>query len=135
MIAARRLALLLAAIVTAVAAAADPGPLEKPLTVAEAIQRIDQEVFVELFVKTAKNRLEKRGEIYLDSEDDFHDEKNLAVVILREGAAAFKQQGIDDPAEHFRAQTIRVKGKVILKEKRPRIEVTAAGQIELVKKP
>jgi hypothetical protein len=110
-------------------------PKPKPITVSEAIRRVDQEVFVEMFVQAAKNRLEKRGEIYLDSEPDFHDEKNLAVVILRDGAAAFKAKGIDDPAEHFRDQTVRVKGRVIVKEERPRIEITDAGQIEMVKKP
>jgi hypothetical protein len=56
-------------------------------------------------------------------------------VILRDGAAAFKAKGIDDPAEHFRDQTVRVKGRVIVKEERPRIEITDAGQIEMVKKP
>src|SRR5262245_7737105 len=68
---------------------------DKPLTAAEAIRRIDQEVFVELVVKAAKNRLEKRGEIYLDSEEDFHDERNLAIVVLRDGAASLKEKGID----------------------------------------
>ena len=32
-----------------------------------------------------KDRLEKRGEIYLDAEEDFKDEKNFAVVITKAG--------------------------------------------------
>jgi hypothetical protein len=39
-------------------------------------------------VTAAKDRLEKRGEIYLDAEDDFRDEKNFAVVITRQGPRA-----------------------------------------------
>ena len=55
-------------------------------------------------VKTAKDRLEKRGEIYLDAEEDFKDEKNFAVVITKKGAASLKEAGIADPADHFKGQ-------------------------------
>jgi hypothetical protein len=106
----------------------------KPLTPVEAIKKVNEKVVVEMLVQASKNRLEKRGEIYLDSEKDFHDEKNLGVVVTRAGAAKFKEAGIDDPAVHFKDKIIRVKGKVIIKEKRPRIEVDDAKQIEIVEK-
>jgi hypothetical protein len=96
---------------------------------------VDKEVWVEVTIKAAKNRLEPRGEIYLDCEEDFRDEKNLATVITRAGAEAFKRQGVEDPAEYFRGKTIRVRGKVIIKEERPRIEVEDPKQIEVVGKP
>src|SRR5215468_2765822 len=106
----------------------------KPLTPVEAIKKVNEEVTVQMLVKATKNRLEKRGEIYLDSEEDFRDEKNLGIVITKGGAAKFKEAGVDDPAVHFKDKTIRVKGTVILKEKRPRIEVSDPKQIQLVEK-
>ncbi len=104
----------------------------KPLTPVEAIKKVNEEVTVQMPVKATKNRLEKQGEIYLDSEEDFKDEKNLGIVITKDGAAKFKEAGVDDPAEHFKGKTIRVKGKVIIKEERPRIEVENPKQIEIV---
>jgi hypothetical protein len=105
---------------------------DKPLTPAEAIKMVDKEVAVEMVVRSSKNALEKRHEIYLDSEENFRDEKNLAVVITEKGAEKFKEAGIDDPAEHFRGKTIRVTGKVIRKEERPRIEVSDPKSIRLI---
>jgi hypothetical protein len=106
----------------------------KPLTPAEAIKKVNEKVTVEMLVKASKNRLQKRGEIYLDSEQDFRDEKNLAVVVTRSGAAKFKEAGVDDPATHFKSKTIRVKGTVILRDERPRIEVNDPKQIQIVEK-
>jgi DNA/RNA endonuclease YhcR with UshA esterase domain len=105
----------------------------KPLTPAEAIKKVDEKVTVEMVVQASKNRLEKFKEIYLDSELDFKDDKNLAVVITETGAAKYKDAGIDEPASHFKGKTIRVTGMVTLKEKRPRIEVNDPKQIEEVK--
>ena len=106
----------------------------KPLTPAEAIPKVNEKVTVEMLVKASKNRLEKRGEIYLDSEEDFHDPKNLGIVITKAGAAKFKEAGVADPAAHFKGKTIRVQGTVIVKEKRPRIEVDDPKQIQVVER-
>src|SRR5262245_32537422 len=106
----------------------------KPLTPEEATKKVNEKVVVEMLVKASKNRLEQRGEIFLDSEEDFRDPKNLGVVVTRAGAAKFKEAGVDDPAVHFKGKTIRVKGKVILKEERPRIEVTDPKQIRVIEK-
>jgi hypothetical protein len=106
----------------------------KPITPVEAIKKVDQEVVVQMLVKATKNALEHRGEIFLDSEVDFRDEKNLGVVVTKVGAAKLKQGGVDDPAVHFKDKIIRVKGKVIIKEERPRIEVDDPKQIQIVKK-
>jgi hypothetical protein len=76
--------------------------------------------------------LAQRHEIYLDSEENFRDEKNLAVVITEEVAGKFKDAGIENPAEHFRGKTIRVTGTVTLKEDRPRIEVSDPKAIKLI---
>jgi hypothetical protein len=104
----------------------------KPLTPVEAIKKVNEEVTVQMLVMAAKNRLGKRGEIYLDSEENFKDEKNLGIVITKTGAAKFKEAGVDDPAIHFQDKTIRVKGIVILKDERPRIEVDDPKQIQIV---
>jgi uncharacterized protein YehS (DUF1456 family) len=106
----------------------------KPLTPAEATKRVNEDVVVQMLVKATKNRLEKRAEIYLDSEEDFRDPKNLGIVITKSGAAKFKEAGVDDPAVHFKDKTIRVKGKVVLKEERPRIEVDDPQQIQIIDK-
>src|SRR5215471_920726 len=106
----------------------------KPLTPVEAIKKVNEEVTVQMLVKATKNRLEKRGEIYLDSEENFQDEKNLGIVVTKTGAMKFKAKGVDDPAVHFKDKTIRVKGTVIIKEKRPRIEVDDPKQIQIMRK-
>ena len=107
---------------------------DKPLTPVEAIKKVNEKVVVEMQVKATKNRLEKRGEIYLDSEADFRDKKNLGIVVTKIGAAKFKEAGVDDPAVHFKDKTIRVTGTVIIKEERPRIEVDDSKQIQIVEK-
>ena len=76
--------------------------------------------------------MEKRGEIYLDAELDFRDEKNFAAVITKAGAASLRAKGVDDPAEHFRDKTIRVTGTVKTVDGVPRIEIDDAQQIRLV---
>jgi uncharacterized surface protein with fasciclin (FAS1) repeats len=104
----------------------------KPLTPVEAIKKVNQEAIVQMRVKATKNALEHRGEIFLDSEENFRDEKNLGVVVTKDGAAKFKLAGVDDPAVHFRDKIIQVIGKVIIKEERPRIEVDDPKQIQIV---
>jgi DNA/RNA endonuclease YhcR with UshA esterase domain len=106
---------------------------EKPLTPVEARKKLGETVTVELTVKTAKDRLEKRGEIYLDSELDFKDEKNLALVITKAGAASLKTAGIDNPADHFKDEIVRATGTVKEVEGVPRIEIDDAKQIRVVK--
>lgn len=106
---------------------------EKPITAVEARKKVNETVFVEVTLKTTKNRLEKRGEIYLDSELDFKDPNNFATVINREGADEYRRMGIADPAEHFRGKKIRVRGTVSIKDEVPRIEVKDPKQIEIVK--
>jgi hypothetical protein len=103
----------------------------KPLTPVEARKKVGEQITVEMAVEAAKNRLEKRGEIYLDSEKDFHDENNFAVVITKQGAASLKEAGIDDPAEHFKNKKIRATGTVKEVDKIPRIEIADAKQIRV----
>jgi hypothetical protein len=105
---------------------------DKPQTPVEARKKLGERVTVEMTVQAAKDRLAKRGEIYLDSEPDFRDDKNFAVVITKAGAASLKKAGIDYPAEHFKDKKIRATGTVKEVDKVPRIEIDDAGQIKIV---
>jgi WD40 repeat protein len=105
---------------------------DRPLTPAEARKKVGEKIIVEMTVRAAKDRLETRGEIYLDSETDFRDEKNFAVVITRAGAASLKEAGIGAPAEHFRDKTIRATGTVKEMDRVPRIEIDDVKQIQTV---
>jgi DNA/RNA endonuclease YhcR with UshA esterase domain len=102
---------------------------EEPLGPVEARKKVGKKITVEMTVRAAKDRLQKRGEIYLDSEEDFKNEKNFAVVITRKGAASLKKAGIADPAGHFKGKKIRATGTVKEVDGVPRIEVDEAGQL------
>jgi hypothetical protein len=71
---------------------------------------VGKKITVEMTVQAAKDRLEKRSEIYLNAETEFKDEKNFAVVLTRDGAASLKKAGSADPADHFKDKKIRATG-------------------------
>jgi hypothetical protein len=125
------LAVTLAAVLLTVVRADD----SRRLTPAEAIKQIGKpNVLVEMVVKAAKDRIEKRGIIYLDSEDDFKNPDNLGVAVSAEAAAKFKEKGIADPAAHFLGKTIRVRGCVMRFEERPYLPVHDPDQIDVVER-
>ena len=102
-----------------------------PLSPIEAINRINEQVTVEMLVKAAKN-CKRCALMFFDSEEDHHDPKNLAVAVTEIGKAKFKEAKIDDPALYFKGKTIRVSGMVTVKDKQPQIEVSDPRQIEMV---
>jgi DNA/RNA endonuclease YhcR with UshA esterase domain len=104
---------------------------EKVVPAAEAHGKVGQECTVEMVVKASKNAAGRRT-YFLDSEEDFHDDKNFAVVISYDDAAKFQSAGIDDPAEHYKGKTIRVTGKVIHEDDQVRMRVDDPKQIKLV---
>jgi hypothetical protein len=97
----------------------------------KAKEHIDQECTVEMTVRSSKNAAPRR-EYYLDSEEDFRDEKNFAVVISYDHADLFKKAGIDDPSEHYKGKKLRVTGKVIRENDQIRIRVEDPKQIKIV---
>jgi hypothetical protein len=104
-----------------------------PVTAAEAVKLIGRSnLVVEMVVKKSKERLEKRGIIFLDSEEDFKDPKNLGIAISADAAVKFKQKGIDHPGEHFKDKAIRVRGCVMKFEENPYLVVHDPAQITLV---
>jgi hypothetical protein len=116
-------------IATAGSGADDP----KPVTAAEAVKLVDRPVVVvEMTVRAAKDRVAKRGVVYLDSEDDFKSADNLGVAISAGAAAKLKAKGVDDPAAHFLGKTIRVRGCVMRFEERAYLPVLDPEQITVV---
>jgi DNA/RNA endonuclease YhcR with UshA esterase domain len=104
---------------------------EKPLSPVEARKHVGKKITVEMTVKASKNALSKRGEIYLDSEENFRDVNNFAVVITKKGAASLEADGINDPATHFLGKAIRAKGMVSEVDRIPRIAIDDVRQIRL----
>jgi len=125
------LALTLALVQSTGASAEDEKP---PAVVAapDAKKHIDERCTVEMTVQSSKNAAPRR-EYYLQSEKDFRDDKNFAVVISYDHADLFKQAGIDDPSEHYRGKKLRVTGKVIRENDQVRIRVEDPKQIKIVK--
>jgi DNA/RNA endonuclease YhcR with UshA esterase domain len=111
--------------------AADVKNTENIIPAAEVRKHIGKECTAEMTVRSSKNAVPRKT-YYLDSEDDFHDEKNLAVVISYDHAAKFQEAGIDDPAEYYKGKIIRVTGKVIEEDDQVRIRVDDPKQIKLV---
>ncbi|WP_406698146.1 hypothetical protein V5E97_04740 [Singulisphaera sp. Ch08] len=103
---------------------------EKVIPAVEAHDHVDETVTVAMTVRASKDAAPRR-EIYLDSEEDFRDEKNVAVVLSYDQLDAFKRAGIDDPAEHYRGKSIRVTGKLIREADQVRIRVAEPSQIKL----
>jgi hypothetical protein len=103
------------------------------LSPVEAIQQVGRpKVQVELVVKSSKDRLAKRGIIYLDSEEDFANPANLGIAISAEAAEKFKRNGIADPAGHFKGKAIQVQGCVMRFEERPYLPVHDPSQIVIL---
>ncbi len=110
----------------------DPKPTAKVVPAAEAKAHLNQECTVEMTVRLSKNA-EKHKEFYLDSEADFHDPKNVAIVISYDHLAAFTKAGVDDPSKHYLDKKIRVTGTLKKEGEQVRIRVTDPKQIEVVK--
>lgn len=106
--------------------ASDAPPRIRP---EDARMHVDKSVEVVFKVKHAKYS-ERRKTAFLDSEENFQDEKNLGIAIA--GIQDLKQKrAIEGPADFYHGKTIRVMGTVILKEEKPYIEVTQAEQLEI----
>lgn len=106
-------------------------PADEIIPAARARDHLNQRVTVELTVKASKNSANRRT-YFLDSEEDFRSDSNLAIVIGYDDAPKFRDAGIDDPASHFFEKTIRVTGTVIDEDDQTRIRVTDPAQIVIV---
>ena len=120
-----------AAIILIAGAAPDDDKPPKLVMASDAKNHIDERCIVEMTVRSSKNAAPRR-EYYLDSEEDFHAQDNLAVVISYDHIEAFQKVGIDDPAEHYKGKKLRVTGKVIHENDQVRMRVEDPKQIVVV---
>jgi DNA/RNA endonuclease YhcR with UshA esterase domain len=103
----------------------------KPLGPVEAAKKINEEVTVQLEVKSAN----LRGLVcFLNSEEEFKNANNLTIFIDKDALAKFKEAKIDDPAKHFKGKTVQVKGKVTLYHDRPEIKIPGPDVIRIAEK-
>jgi hypothetical protein len=70
--------------------------------------------------------------MFLDSEEDHHDPKNVAVAVTDTGKTRFREAKILDPAGYFKDKTIQVTRVVTVKDNQPQIEVEDPRQIEII---
>jgi DNA/RNA endonuclease YhcR with UshA esterase domain len=110
------------------AAAEDP---PRPIGPAEAAKKVNEEVTLQMEVKSAALR---QGGCFLNSEENFKDAKNFTAFIDKAGLAKFKEAKIEDPAAHFKGKTVQVKGKVLLYRDRPEIKLAGPDAIKVVEK-
>ncbi len=125
------LSLAIAGVVGIAGAFADDEKPPKLVAAADAKSHIDERCTVEMKVLASKDAGPRR-ENYLDSEEDFHDEKNFAVVISYDHAEKFKKAGIDNPADYYMGKKLRVTGKVIAENDQVRIRADDPAQIKIV---
>ena len=110
----------------------EPAPLVAP-SAAVGIEAIGGgNVAVEFVVAAVKERIAKRGIVYLDSHSEFTDPENLCVALSASAAEELRRQGVTDLDGHFRGKRIRARGSVMRFEERRYLPVLAADHIEIV---
>jgi hypothetical protein len=109
-----------------------PRKTQSPVRAAtEAARHVGETGTYEMVVASSKDN-RPREVIYLDSEKDFDNEKNLAVLIPYKSLKAYTQAGVARPAEHYRGRRIQVTGKVVREGRQIRIYAHDPAQIRQV---
>ncbi len=99
---------------------------------ADAKAHLDETCTVEMTVRLTKYVPDKV--CYLDSEKDFKDPKNVAVLIAAADLDAFEKAGVKDPDAFYEGKVIRVTGKLVFESEQVRIHVSDPKQIVVVDK-
>lgn len=102
----------------------------KPIPPAEAAKKVNEKVVVEMEVKSTGGR----NNAYLNSEEDFKDEKNFTIFIGKEPLEKFKKAGIENPTVYYKGKVIQVTGTVVLEKEKPWIKVEEPDQVKVVTK-
>ena len=97
----------------------------KPIPLAEAAKKVDQEVTIEFEVKSSGGV----RNCYLNSAPDFSQASNFTVFIPQAVRNKFTAAKIDKPEEYFYGRKIQVTGKVILVRDKPQIVIQTPSQI------
>lgn len=103
-----------------------------PITAENAFARLNQEVQVQMKVRSSKLRTD-RDEVDLNSHTSFRDPANLTVVVDGRVAAWYSYQGIHDLPKFFFGKNIVVSGIVEQLGDQTRIVVVDPAQIQIVK--
>jgi DNA/RNA endonuclease YhcR with UshA esterase domain len=101
----------------------------QPIGPAEATQRVDQVVTVQMEVKSARI---VNNVCFLNSEADFKDPDNLTLFLGSQAITALKRAGVENPVAHYRDKTVRFKGRVTLFRDRPQIVVDDPKELRIV---
>ena len=128
--------LLVVAVVTMVASltrAADEAKIPaREIAAAQARQHLNQRVTVQFKVLHAK-AASGPDRVYLDSEKDYKDPRNLGILIEAAALPSFRKAGIEKPADHYDGKTIRLTGKPYLRDGLVFISAARPEEIEIVK--
>jgi hypothetical protein len=104
----------------------------KTIKAEEARKQVDERVTVTFKVQHAKFATDP-DRVYLDSEKDYKDPKNLGLLIEADSLPAFRKAGIEKPAEHYDAKTVRATGMVFQRDNLVFIRLEKPQQIGIVK--
>jgi hypothetical protein len=129
-----RFVVLMPVVLSAAFAAEEPRAVqEKAITIQadQARAHLGERVTVTFKVQHAKFATEP-DRVYLDSEKDYRDPKNLGVLIEAASLPAFKKAGIDKPADHYDGKTIRITGKLFEREKNVFIKAEKPDEIAVI---
>ncbi len=107
-----------------------PTPDLTPLQ--ELIKKEGQRCRFEMMVRNPVRMKKDPKLIFLNSEREFSDPKNVAIVIDREAEERLRGAGVSDPVAHFKNKMIRVTGKVSLYQGRVEVKIRDPDQIEIV---
>jgi len=105
----------------------------KPISAEEALKKVNEEVTVELEIKSTGENNNKTI-TYLNSEPNFRSDKNLTLLIEKKNEAKFVNAGVMNPKDYYKGKTVRVTGKVTLFMNRPQIKLENPEQIKVVEK-
>ncbi|OAI57732.1 hypothetical protein AYO47_07690 [Planctomyces sp. SCGC AG-212-M04] len=109
-------------------------PVPRVIKADEARKHVDERVTVTFKVQHAKFATDP-DRVYLDSEKDYKDPKNLGLLIEADSLPTFRKARIEKPAEHYDAKMVRATGKVFLRDDLVFIKLEKPEQIEIVKAP
>ncbi|HEX4842734.1 MAG TPA: hypothetical protein VFV57_03625 [Limnobacter sp.] len=112
------------------ASAQQPG---KPVSPALAVERMGQQVLVDMKVRSTQASTNGYGAYILNSETSARLPNNLSIVIDARAADIYSRLGVFDPASHFFGKRIRVAGVVSTWDGTAQILVGDPRQIEVLR--
>jgi hypothetical protein len=123
----------LALLVAGVVPAAEPPQKPKDIQPDEARQHVGALVRVTMPVRKTKDS-EQTKRVYLDSQTDYRDPKNLAVLIEYAAKAKFAEAGIEQPHLYYKDKTIQVTDKPFVEDDLVFIKAETPEQISIIER-